>query len=73
MLCPARHLAFGVVSRLALLRHRCDHGLSATHADLHFGLADSDLRVRRLGLDIDPGWLPWFGRVVGFHYGAGGP
>jgi len=24
--------------------------------------------VRRLGLDLDPGWLPWFGRVVRFHY-----
>jgi hypothetical protein len=27
--------------------------------------------VRRLGLDIDPGWLPWFGRVVAFHYRQG--
>lgn len=43
-------------------------GLSPTHADLHFRLHDTDLRVRRLGLDLDPGWLPWFGRVVAFHY-----
>lgn len=43
-------------------------GVSATHADLHFTLDDVDLRVRRLGLDIDPGWLPWYGRVVGFHF-----
>ncbi|KQU77058.1 MULTISPECIES: hypothetical protein [unclassified Rhizobacter] len=43
-------------------------GVSATHADLHFTLDDIDLRVRRLGLDIDPGWLPWYGRVVGFHF-----
>ena len=42
--------------------------LTGTHADLFFGLAQTDLRVRRLGLDIDPGWLPWFGRVVAFHY-----
>ena len=41
-----------------------------THADVHFRLADTDLRVRRLGLDLDPGWLPWFGRVVAFHYRA---
>jgi hypothetical protein len=27
------------------------------------------LAVRRAGLDLDPGWVPWFGRVVGFHYG----
>ncbi|ACB35313.1 conserved hypothetical protein [Leptothrix cholodnii SP-6] len=45
--------------------------LTATHADIHFRLADADLRVRRLGLDIDPGWLPWFGRVVAFHYSSG--
>lgn len=42
--------------------------LTATHVDIHFRLADADLRVRRLGLDINPGWLPWFGRVVAFHY-----
>ncbi|MBL8350560.1 MAG: hypothetical protein JNL87_09615 [Burkholderiaceae bacterium] len=42
--------------------------LTATHADVFFELAQTDLRVRRLGLDIDPLWLPWFGRVVAFHY-----
>lgn len=46
-------------------------GVSATHVDLHFRLADCDIRVRRAGLDLDPGWLPWFGRVVTFHYEAG--
>jgi hypothetical protein len=45
--------------------------LTPTHADLLFRLDDSDMRVRRLGLDIDPGWLPWYGRVVGFHYERG--
>ena len=33
-----------------------------------------DIRIRRAGLDINPGWLPWFGFVVRFHYvetGAG--
>ena len=24
--------------------------------------------VRLAGLDINPGWLPWLGRVVQFHY-----
>jgi hypothetical protein len=43
---------------------------TATHIDVHFRLRDIDLRVRRMGLDIDPGWLPWFGRVVGFHFDA---
>lgn len=27
-----------------------------------------DIRIRKAGLDIDPGWIPWFGRVVSFHY-----
>jgi hypothetical protein len=34
-----------------------------------FDLNGVSLAVRRGGLDLDPGWVPWFGRVVGFHYG----
>ena len=44
---------------------------SASHVDLHFRLNDVRLPVRRTGLDINPGWLPWLGRVVTFHYGSG--
>ena len=44
---------------------------SASHVDLHFRLNDVRLPVRRVGLDINPGWLPWLGRVVTFHYGSG--
>ncbi|MGA7830728.1 MAG: hypothetical protein WCA21_07200 [Terracidiphilus sp.] len=39
--------------------------------DVTLPLAETDIRIRRIGLDIDPGWLPWFGawgRVVRFHY-----
>lgn len=43
--------------------------LTPSHADLFFRLCDADRRIRQPGLDIDPGWLPWFGRVVAFHYG----
>ncbi|HEX9107975.1 MAG TPA: hypothetical protein VF832_12120, partial [Longimicrobiales bacterium] len=39
-----------------------------THVDVTLDLHDADLRVRRAGLDLDPGWVPWFGRVVAFHY-----
>jgi hypothetical protein len=42
-----------------------------THIDLYFGINDVDMRVRRLGLDIDPGWLPWFGKVLSYHYVRG--
>ncbi|MFN8444198.1 MAG: hypothetical protein U0175_25675 [Caldilineaceae bacterium] len=40
-----------------------------THIDLYFDLNQVDLRLRRIGLDFDPGWVAWFGRVVMFHYG----
>ena len=37
--------------------------LTAVNADLTEGS-----ETRLAGLDIDPGWLPWIGRVVSFHY-----
>ncbi len=39
-----------------------------TDLDVSMPLDRADVRVRRIGLDLDPGWLPWFGRVVRFHY-----
>jgi hypothetical protein len=39
-----------------------------THLDVIFAMDDVDLRLRRLGLDADPGWVPWFGRIVNFHF-----
>jgi hypothetical protein len=43
---------------------------SATHIDLVFAQDQVDLRIRRLGLDSDPGWVPWLGRIVSFHFVA---
>ncbi|MBK7674794.1 MAG: hypothetical protein IPJ27_08475 [Candidatus Accumulibacter sp.] len=43
--------------------------VTCSHVDVHFRLADVSLPVRRAGLDVNPGWLPWLGRVVSFHYG----
>jgi len=51
-----------------LVRRPANLSLTPTHADLYFDHRHADLRIRRAGLDIDPGWLPWFGRVVAFHY-----
>jgi len=51
-----------LVMRPAALR------LTDTHADVYFRLSHADMRVRRAGLDLDLGWLPWYGRVVSFHY-----
>jgi len=42
--------------------------LTRTDLDVSLPLASVDIRIRRVGLDLDPGWLPWFGRVVRFHY-----
>jgi hypothetical protein len=36
--------------------------------DVHLALADVDVDVRRAGLDLDPGWVPWLGYVVRFRY-----
>lgn len=41
---------------------------SATHLDVQLDLRHADIRVRRHGFDLDPGWLPWLGRVVTFSY-----
>ncbi|QUQ63888.1 hypothetical protein [Kutzneria sp. CA-103260] len=31
-------------------------------------LDEVDIEVRRAGLDIDPGWLPWLGAIVRYRY-----
>jgi hypothetical protein len=46
--------------------------LTETHIDLFFRPADADVRVRRAGLDVNPGWVPWLQRVVTFHYSDDG-
>ena len=38
------------------------------HLDLVFDPAQADLRLRRAGLDLDPGWVPWLGLVVRYQY-----
>lgn len=60
-----RHARMGLAS---LCLRRAHLGWSPSHLDVHFALASADLRVRRLGLDVDPGWLPWLQRVVTFHF-----
>lgn len=48
--------------------------LTRTDLDVTLPLSLTDIRIRRMGLDIDPGWVPWlgqFGKVVRFHYREG--
>jgi hypothetical protein len=60
-----RNVRFGLVT---LVRRPGRVLASRTHLDVCFDLAEADLRVRRLALDADPGWVPWLGYVVRFHY-----
>lgn len=41
-----------------------------SHVEVWMPLSDIDLRIRRAGLDIDPGWVSWLGQVIRFHYDA---
>jgi hypothetical protein len=54
---------------LAALVRRPGHiTATRTHLDVAFALRQADVRIRKVGLDLDPGWVPWLGRVVRFHY-----
>jgi hypothetical protein len=39
-----------------------------SHLDLDLPLAAVRIAVRRVALDVDPGWVPWLGRVVALRY-----
>lgn len=60
-----RQLGIGLAS---LVLRPAQLAATRSHLDVFFTLNTIDLRVRRHGLDLDPGWLPWFGRVVAFHF-----
>jgi hypothetical protein len=36
--------------------------------EIRMRLRDVDIDVRRAGLDLDPGWVPWLSTVVRFIY-----
>jgi len=51
-----------LIRKTARVRH--DH----VYLDIDFHSRSVDLEIRLAGLDVNPGWLPWLGRVVNFHY-----
>jgi hypothetical protein len=61
-----RHVGIGLYS---LVCRPARIAITATHVDVRQDLNAVDLRIRRAGLDVDPGWVPWLGRVLRFHYG----
>lgn len=42
-----------------------------THLDVLLPLARVDIRVRRAGLDVDPGWVPSLRRIIAFRFDDG--
>ncbi|WP_407279211.1 hypothetical protein U5817_24825 [Aromatoleum evansii] len=73
---PVHHAAlrhYGDTALAAALAERPAHvRATASHLDVHLRLNEIHLDIRRCGLDLDPGWLPWLGCVVRFHYDSGG-
>lgn len=63
-----RSLALTQIPLLKILRRRALATLTETHIDVFFQFGDADARIRRAGLDLNPGWVPWLGKVVTFHY-----
>jgi hypothetical protein len=55
-----------------VLQHRGRLEITRTHIDLYLPLDTTDISLRRAGLDRNPGWMPLYGRIIQFHYGAAG-
>lgn len=54
-----------------LIRRPAWIAATRTHLDVSMPIHGLDVRVRMAGLDIDPGWTPWLGKVIQFHYVGG--
>ena len=60
-----RHAGIGLP---ALVRQPGKVATTPAWVDFVFDQTQADIRVRKAGIDIDPGWIPWLGKVVRFHY-----
>jgi hypothetical protein len=58
----------GALGLNALLLHSGRMYLTSTHVDLVLSLNSISIPVRMAGFDLNPGWVPDFGRIVLFHY-----
>ncbi|MEV1319949.1 hypothetical protein AB0J14_28160 [Micromonospora arborensis] len=54
---------------LATCRRRAEVEADPGWIDVRLDLDEVNIEVRRAGLDLDPGHLPWLGCVVRFRYG----
>jgi hypothetical protein len=51
-----------------VLHRRGQFWSAAHHIDVVLPLQLADVRLRRAGFDLDPGYVPWLEAVVHFHY-----
>ena len=56
------------ISLRQLVCREGDYVMTKTHVDFIFVGRSVDIRIRRSGLDVNPGWVSWLGCVVSFQY-----
>jgi hypothetical protein len=54
----------------AVVRRAGRVSATRTQIDVFFEPRQADIALRRVALDVDPGWVPWLGCVVRVHYVA---
>jgi hypothetical protein len=59
---------FGRLRIREVVQKRGAVSYSRPQFDITLLLRGVDIRVRRLGLDVDPAWVAWLGLIVRFHY-----
>jgi hypothetical protein len=53
-----------------LIRRPAFVALTKNHMDITASFDTLDIRIRMAGLDVNPGWVPWLGRIIQIHYTA---
>jgi hypothetical protein len=51
-----------------LIRRPGRVSITRTHIDVIFDHKQADMRIRKAGLDLNPGWTPFLGKIVQFQY-----
>lgn len=62
---------YATMSLRSLIKRDGQIAATKTHLDFLFDMNQLDIRIRKAGIDINPGWVSWLGMVVEFHYDNG--